>query len=171
MDFNCPGYYIEKTPQASLRDTVKLIEHIQALPLSHGNERLVNPIITPRFALSCSDKLLTDLGQLAASLPDVSIQTHISENRRETEDAVRRFGESYAAVYDRYGLLRKNTVLGHGVWLTEEEMQLIAAREAGVVHCPTSNFYLSSGMARVGLMLDYGVKVWHTAPFFLSVER
>jgi guanine deaminase len=159
MDWNCPGYYIEKTPEASLKDTIKLVEYIQALPLSHGDQPLVYPIITPRFALSCSDKLLADLGKYAASLPHVAIQTHISENKRETEDAVRRFGESYAAVYDRYGLLRNNTVLGHGVWLTEEEMELIAKRGAGVAHCPTSNFYLSSGMAKVGLMLDYGVKV------------
>ncbi|KAF8553474.1 Metallo-dependent hydrolase [Imleria badia] len=160
MDWNCPGYYIEKTPEASLEDTIKLIEHIQALPLSHANEPLVQPIITPRFALSCSNKLLTKLGELAKSMPHIAIQTHISENRREVEDAMRRFGtDSYAAIYDEFGLLRNNTVLGHGVWLTEKEMKLIAARGAGVAHCPTSNFYLSSGMARVGMLLDHGVKV------------
>lgn len=160
MDWNCPGYYIERTPEDSLRDTLALIEHIKSLPLSPANEPLVQPIITPRFALSCSDKLLTQLGALAAQHPHLPIQTHISENRREVEDVKRRFdAESYARVYDQFGLLRENTVLGHGVWLTEGEMALIKARGAGVAHCPTSNFYLSSGMARVGLMLDYGVKV------------
>ncbi|KAF8128938.1 hypothetical protein EV363DRAFT_1169538 [Boletus edulis] len=160
MDWNCPGYYIERTPEDSLEDTKKLIKHILGLPLSRANEPLVHPIITPRFALSCSNKLLTELGKLAEQLPHVSIQTHISENRKEVEEAMRRFdAESYAAVYDRFGLLRNNTVLGHGVWLTEKEMKLIAKRGAGVAHCPTSNFYLSSGMAKVGLLLDHGVKV------------
>jgi len=169
MDWNCPGYYIEKTPEASMCDTIKLIDHIRTLPRSCAGETLVHPIITPRFALSCSDKLLTDLGTLAASLPHVSIQTHISENRREVEDAVRRFGtDSYAAIYDKFGLLRNNTILGHGVWLTRKEMKLIAKRGAGVAHCPTSNFYLGSGMARVGLLLDHGIKVWRAASAFVS---
>lgn len=77
---------------------------------------------------------------------------------------MRRFGtDSYAAIYDQFHLLRNNTVLGHGVWLTEKEMKLIAARGAGVAHCPTSNFYLSSGMAKVGMLLDHGVKVCRTS--------
>lgn len=162
--------YIEQSAEASLKDTIKLIEHIQGLPASHANEQLVHPIITPRFALSCSESLLTDLGKLAASLPHISIQTHISENRKEVNDTLEQFGgASYAAIYDRFGLLRNNTILGHGVWLTEEEMELIAERGAGVAHCPTSNFYLSSGMAKVGLLLDHGVKVRGPIPFAFSL--
>lgn len=161
MDWDCPDDYIEPSAEVSLEDTKKLIKHIQDLPLSPVNERLVHPIITPRFALSCSKQLLTELGKLAESLPHVPIQTHISENRKEVRDALERFGtDSYAEIYQQYGLLRPNTILGHGVWLTEKEMDLIAVQGAGVAHCPTSNFYLTSGMARVGLLLDHGVKVW-----------
>lgn len=169
MDYECPPDYIEQSAEASLDDTIKLIEYIQRFPLSSANEPLVHPIITPRFAPSCSERLLTDLGKLAKSLPHVSIQTHISENRKEVSDALERFSaDSYAAIYDRFGLLRNNTILGHGVWLTEKEMDLIAERGAGVAHCPTSNFYLSSGMAKVGLLLDHDVKVWR--PNFVSIR-
>lgn len=62
-------------------------------------------------------------------------------------------------MYDAHGLLRGNTILAHAVHLEDEEMVLIKERGAGVSHCPTSNFNLRSGMARIGEMLDRGMKV------------
>ena len=62
-------------------------------------------------------------------------------------------------MYDAFGLLRENTILAHAVHLEEEEVEIIKARRAGVSHCPTSNFNLRSGVARVGEWLDRGLKV------------
>ena len=67
--------------------------------------------------------------------------------------------DSYTGVYDHFGLLRENTVLAHCVHLQDDEMELIKAREAGISHCPTSNFNLRSGASRVTTMLDRGIKV------------
>jgi hypothetical protein len=160
MNWHCPPYYTEPSVEESMKTTLDLLDHISKLPQSPAKEPLVHPIITPRFAISCTEELLTRLGELADTLPHVVIQTHISENQKEVQDAVELFqADSYAAIYEKFGLLRSNTILGHGVWLTEKEMELIAKHGAGVAHCPTSNFYLSSGMARVGMLLDYGVKV------------
>jgi len=161
MDRNCPDYYVEPSAEESLESTEALIAYIQTLPCTASGEALVHPIITPRFAISCTDELLTRLGDLAETVPHVPIQTHISENPKEIEETLELFpnASSYAEVYDQFKLLRNNTVLGHGVYLTDEELELIVARGAGVAHCPASNFNLSSGMAKVGKMLDYGVKV------------
>lgn len=160
MNWHCPDDYVEKSAQESISATADLIRYIQAFPLSPAQEPLVHPVITPRFAISCTPELLAELGELAETMPGVAIQTHISENQREVEDALKYFkADSYAGIYDKFKLLRHNTILAHGVWLTEKEMDLIADRGAGLSHCPTSNFYLSSGMARVGMLLDHGVKV------------
>ncbi|KAF8844894.1 guanine deaminase [Paxillus ammoniavirescens] len=160
MNWHCPPYYTEPSVEESMKTTLDLLDHISKLPQSPAKEPLVHPIITPRFAISCTEELLTKLGELADTLPHVAIQTHISENQKEVQDSMELFQtDSYAAIYEKFGLLRSNTILGHGVWLTEKEMELIAKHGAGVAHCPTSNFYLSSGMARVGMLLDYGVKV------------
>ncbi|KAF9246460.1 hypothetical protein BU15DRAFT_40175 [Melanogaster broomeanus] len=160
MNWHSPPYYVEPSVEESMETTVALLEYIGELPQSPANEPLVHPIITPRFALSCTEELLTKVGELAKTLPHVAIQTHISENQKEVQDTLETFqADSYAGIYDKYGLLRSNTILGHGVWLTEKEMDLIAKNGAGVAHCPTSNFYLSSGMARVGMLLDHGIKV------------
>ncbi|KAF9227848.1 guanine deaminase [Gyrodon lividus] len=160
MNWHCPPYYTEHSVEESIETTLALLEHIRELPRSPAKEPLVHPVITPRFAISCTEELLARLGELAKTLPHVVIQTHISENRQEVQDALELFqADSYAGIYDKYNLLRHNTILGHGVWLAEKEMELIAKKGAGVAHCPTSNFYLSSGMARVGMLLDHGVKV------------
>ena len=75
-------------------------------------------------------------------------------------------------MYDHFHLLRSNTILGHAVYLEEEELKLIKEREAAISHCPTSNFNLTSGMAKVGEMLDRGIKVsstWLAMLFRLSL--
>jgi guanine deaminase len=156
MDRNSPESYCETSPQVSLDNTKTLITYIRNLPST-----LVYPIITPRFAISCSDGLLTSLGKLASSEKTIAIQTHISENKSEIQFTKELFPNctSYADVYDHFGLLRDNTVLAHAVHLDDSEKALIKERNAGISHCPTSNFNLSSGVAPIGEYLDMGIKV------------
>ncbi|KAI6099911.1 hypothetical protein EDD16DRAFT_497081 [Pisolithus croceorrhizus] len=161
MDRNCPSDYIEPSAKVSRETTELLVTHIQNLPQSSAGEPLVHPVITPRFAISCTEELLTSLGEYAKANPHLAIQTHISENQQEIKKTLELFPDctSYAGVYDKYNLLRRNTILAHGVYLTDEEMKLIAQKGAGVSHCPASNFYLGSGMARARKLLEHGVKV------------
>ena len=166
MDSKSPDdyEYIESSADESIENTHKLISHIRGLgrnSITPGQEPLVQPVLTPRFALSCSRELFKRLGSLADSDPTLRIQTHISENETEVSATLKNFPEarSYAAVYSIYGLLRENTILAHAVHLTKEEVELIKEKGAGISHCPTSNFNLNSGIAPVGYFLDRGVKV------------
>ena len=174
MDRNAADYYVEPSPDVSIAHTHALITHIRALTPTPARA-LVQPILTPRFAIACTPGLLTSLGDLARADPALAIPPHISENEAEIAftkalcppeglpplpDGHKRTHTTYAGVYDAYGLLRENTVLAHAVHLEEEEVALVKARNAGVSHCPTSNFNLRSGCAHVGMLLDKGIKVW-----------
>ncbi|KAL2810928.1 hypothetical protein BJX63DRAFT_400936 [Aspergillus granulosus] len=155
----CPSYYSDGSAQESLAATKENIAHIHTLD-PEGN--LVKPILTPRFAPTCSPESLSSLGALAAShTPPLHIQTHISENKDEVSLVQSLFpeSESYAAVYDKHALLTKRTILAHAVHLTQSEMELIAARDAKVSHCPASNSALGSGIAPVRQLLETGVTV------------
>lgn len=156
MDRNSPDHYREPSSAFSIKATIQLIAYIRAL-----KNDLVQPILTPRFAISCTDELLSSIGNLAAADPTLPIQTHISENVGEIDAVKELFPDctSYADVYDKHGLLGPRTILAHGVHLTEEELVLIKTTGAGISHCPTSNFNLRSGMARVADMLDREIKV------------
>ena len=185
MDRESPSYYVERTEE-SVSNTIKLIEHIRSLSPSKGVFRgamcrpleshkrdsadgspYIYPVLTPRFAISTTDQLIASVGQLAAQDPSLAIQTHISENPSEVSRTKELFSHlsteekpiTYAGVYDHYGLLRDNMILAHAVHLEEEELELVKERRSGISHCPTSNFNLTSGVAKVGVMLDKEIKV------------
>ena len=151
--------------------------------ISPDGSPYVYPILTPRFAISTTDRLIASVGKLAASDPSLAIQTHISENPSEISRTKKLFSHlsteakpiTYPGVYDHHGLLRDNTILAHAIHLDEEELELVRERRSGISHCPTSNFNLTSGVARVGLMLDKGIKVGppaiHTLPSLQHPHR
>lgn len=172
MDREAPDFYVEPSPEDSLQSTISLISHIRGLTPDPSNA-LVQPVLTPRFAIACTPELLSQLSALALSDPSLTIQTHVSENHSEIEytkhlfrdvlppppNGERRGSHTYAGVYDAYNLLRENTILAHAVHLEEDEIELIHRRKAGVSHCPTSNFNLRSGCPKIGVLLDRGIKV------------
>lgn len=153
MDRNAPEYLLDPTPQQSYDESRALIEKW------HGRG-LQRYAITPRFAPTSTPQLLEVAGQLKREFPDVWVHSHISENPHEVQWVQELFPEAeYADVYDRYGLLDQKTVLAHGVWLTEEELDLLARRGSRISHCPNSNLFLGSGLFRLGHTLEAGVIV------------
>ncbi|KAH3745148.1 guanine deaminase [Pelomyxa schiedti] len=148
-----PDHYIEETA-SSLQNTRKFLEHFKTTASS-----LVSPIITPRFVISCTSDLMTGLAEIARE-NDAPIQTHISENRNEIKYTVSLYNEvAYAHIYDNHGLLTPKTILAHGIYLSDEELTLIAQKHSSVIHCPTSNFNLGSGCCPVKRLLSRGIKV------------
>ncbi len=116
--------------------------------------------VTPRFAVSCSRPLLEAAAQLAAD-HGLLIQTHVSENPAEGEEALRAhpYADGYLDVYDRLGLLTPRTVLAHCVHLSPREWDRVAEAGARVAHCPDSNFFLGSGRMALREPLARGVTV------------
>ncbi|CAG8021548.1 unnamed protein product [Penicillium olsonii] len=155
----CPTYYCDASAEDSVTATRETIDFIHSLDPSG---RLVKPIVTPRFAPTCSAPALKGLGDLAASFnPPLHIQTHISENLNEVALVKELFpqSDSYAGVYDDYNLLTRRTILAHAVHLTAEERKLVRARDAKVSHCPASNSALGSGICPVRTLIDEGITV------------
>ncbi|KAJ5352118.1 hypothetical protein N7452_001092 [Penicillium brevicompactum] len=155
----CPKYYCDFSADDSVSATRDTINFIHGLDPSG---RLVKPIVTPRFAPTCSAPALQGLGDLAAEFdPPLHIQTHIAENLNEVALVKELFPEadSYAGVYDKFNLLTGKTILAHAVHLSTEERKLVRARDAKVSHCPASNSALGSGIFPVRTLLDEGITV------------
>ncbi|PIE77239.1 MAG: guanine deaminase [Clostridiales bacterium] len=144
MDQNSPDYYIEDGAE-SFAETRAFID---AIPHSAR----VKPIITPRFAPSCSAELLVKLGDLAKQ-SGLSVQSHLSENQKEIDWVKSLFPncESYGDVYDSCGLMVPDykTIMAHCVFLKESEKRLLSDKQIVVAHCPHSNANLASGIAPI----------------------
>jgi len=117
----------------------------------HGRGRLLYAI-TPRFAGTSSAEQLAAAGALWREHPDCLMQTHIAETEAEVAWIRELFPDrgNYLDVYDHHGLCGKRAVFGHGIWLGDDELQRLHVAEAAISHCPTSNFFLGSGVFDIG---------------------
>ncbi len=162
MDRNAPDG-LRDDVQSGYDDSLALIRKW------HGRGRLLYAI-TPRFAGTSSPEQLAAAGALWREHPDCLMQTHIAETEAEVDWIKELFPErgNYLDVYDHHGLCGRRAVFGHGIWLGDDELQRLHEADAAIAHCPTSNFFLGSGMfditraaradrpVRVGLGTDIG---------------
>lgn len=150
---NDAGYYNDTSVE--LEQVKTFVDKV----LEYKNE-LVEPVITPRFALSCDNELMKQLSNIAKE-NSILIQSHISENKKEIEFVLNSFSEcsNYADVYDRCGIFNNKCIMAHGIHLTDREMSMFARKGASIAHCPASNTRLRSGLCPVRKLLDSGVKV------------
>ncbi|MFT9376656.1 amidohydrolase family protein [Komagataeibacter saccharivorans] len=152
----CPEGYRNTSVEQALAATRRFIHAVRALP---GNESgLVRPMVTPRFIPACTDGLLHGLGVMAAE-EDCLIQTHCSESDWEHDYVRQRTGVNDTVALDRFGLLRRGTVLAHSCFMTEDDMALVQARGAAIAHCPLSNAYFAGGVLPLRMAWQAGVHV------------
>ena len=153
MNRNCPEG-LRNTAQEAVTDTRELDNVL-------GREGLVKAIVTPRFIPSCSDDMLTGLGRLAQT-SHLPVQSHLSENLNEISWVRELEPDStcYGDAYNRFNLFGQTpTLMAHCCWSDEEEMNLMRQNGVYAVHCPTSNYNLSSGMAPIRTYIDKGIHV------------
>ncbi len=132
---------VQDDAETSARETAEL--HAKW----HRRGRLRHAV-TPRFAITSSEAQLKLAGELLASLPGALMQTHLSESPGEIAFVKQLFpsAKDYTDVYDRYGLLGDRSHFAHGIHLSERECARLSEAGSSVLHCPTSNTFLGSGL-------------------------
>jgi 5-methylthioadenosine/S-adenosylhomocysteine deaminase len=151
-DAGCPAGLREGTRE-SLAESARLCRDWHGR--SGGRLRYA---YAPRFVLSCTDELLRETAA-AARAAGVRIHTHASENRREIERVVAERGADNVVHLDRLGLSGADVCLAHCVWLSERERGILRETGTHLLHCPSSNLKLGSGVAEVPELIAEGVAV------------
>ncbi len=148
MDRGAPANLVD-TAQSSYDDSKTLIERW------HKRDRCLYSA-APRFALTSSPAQLELAGALMREYPDVRLQSHISENRAEVARAAELYPErgDYTDIYAHYGLLDERAIYGHGIHLSESELRRFHESGANIAHCPTSNFFIGSGLFDIARTKD-----------------
>lgn len=148
MDRSAPAELCDDA-ESDMRETVELYRQW------HGRGRL-RYAVTPRFAITSSEGQLRRCGELLTDLPEALLQTHLSESPGELAVVQELFPNEpdYTAVYDRFGLVTDRSLFAHGIHLSERECRRLHETGASVIHCPTSNNFLGSGLMRFAQLQD-----------------
>src|SRR5438876_3416191 len=139
IDFPAPDNKTWDAAVAYVRDFVKRW---------HG-DRLITPALAPHALYTASRAHLEQLPALATDL-HAPILIHVAETKNEAAQIKENTaGLSPAAYLDSIGFLGHDVVAAHGIWLTPDDIKMLAAKRVGVAHCPESNMVLASGVAPV----------------------
>lgn len=114
--------------------------------------------LAPHSPYAIHDATFERIGVLADEL-DVPIHIHAYETAQEVRDSLARYGMRPLARLDKFGLVGPGLQLAHGVSLAAEELAMLASSNSAVIHNPTSNMKLASGIAPVPRMLEQGITV------------
>ena len=150
----------EEVPAALHEDTAASIdESLALLEQWHGKEGgRIRYCFAPRFAVSCTSELLSSVARLAHER-GVMIHTHASENQLECELVERETGLRNINYLDSIGITGRHVALAHCIHLNDDELGILKRTKTNVVHCPSSNLKLGSGVAPVTRMLSDGISV------------
>lgn len=153
MDRNAPDG-LRDTAQSAYDDSKALIERW------HGKGR-AGYAITPRFSPTSTPDQLSALGALWAENPDCLMQTHLSEQTDEIAWVRNLFPDArdYLDTYEAHGLLGERGIYGHAIHLEPRERDRLAESGAALVHCPTSNTFIGSGLFDMGGLTTAGIPV------------
>lgn len=153
MDRNSPEALKEQTQQ-SLDDSRWLASKWHG----YDNGRVLYAF-TPRFAVTSTEKQLRGVAELWQEHEGTYVHTHVAESAQEVNVVAEQYPQSrsYFDVYDRYGLVGERSVFAHAIHLNEQDLRLCAGKSAALAHCPSSNFFLKSGVFRWRLVEAAGV--------------
>ena len=140
-----------KTSADALKFTERFIQQYKKDPL-------VVPTVAPHALYTNSDADLRACRRLANRY-SVPLVIHLSETKKENDDAEAKRGMSPAQVLDVVGVLDGPTIAAHGVWLDDKDIAILKQHGTGIAHCPSSNMKLASGVAPVLKLLAAGVPV------------
>ena len=139
--------------EACLRETERLMNRWHMA--EHGRLRYA---VAPRFVPSCSERLLFAARDLARQ-NGLRLHTHASENLGEIALVEQLCHERNVRYLERIGYAGEDVLLAHCIWLSDEEKRILAETGTHVVHCPSSNTKLASGIAPVAELKAMGANV------------
>jgi 5-methylthioadenosine/S-adenosylhomocysteine deaminase len=150
------GDTLRKFDLASGEQTVAAIESIAAAQSELPNGTTL--AIAPTIPHHCSERFLRDCMDIADRY-GLPIHMHIAESRLQAVVARKVYGRSALRYLADFGMLRPRFTAAHGVWLSDDDLDLLAAHGCSVAHVPASNYRLGSGVAHVRPMLARGINV------------
>ena len=148
VDFPAPD---NKSEAEMLAYTEKFLKRWQG-------DALIHAAPAPHSIYTCSTKTLQDAAELARKY-HAPILIHVSEMKKEWDDSLKNNGMSPVQYLEKIGVLGPDVVAAHCIFVDEADRKVLASRQVGCVHNPSSNMMIASGVSPVPEMRAAGVAV------------
>lgn len=145
-------------PTASFQTVDEGVAICEALIRKWQGDPIIHPSVCVHAPYTCSKETLIKTKQLADKYHTL-LQIHVSETRKEVEDITAQTGMPPVEYLHSIGLLDRNVIAAHCVWLNEKEVELMATSGTSIGHCPKSNLKLASGIADTDTYAKAGINV------------
>lgn len=145
-------------PTASFRTVDEGLAICEALIRKWQGDPIIHPSVCVHAPYTCSKETLIKTKQLADKYHTL-LQIHVAETRKEVEDITAQTGMPPVEYLHSIGLLDRNVIAAHCVWLNEKEVELMATSGTSIGHCPKSNLKLASGIADTDTYAKAGINV------------
>lgn len=144
--------------KSSTNNEVKQITSLAKQFHNSADER-IKYSFSPRFVLSCTEKLLKESKEIMKDFPGSIYHTHSSESIDEINEVRKRFQKENVEYFNSIDVLDDRTVLAHCIYTSDNERKMLKDRNTKIAHCPSSNLKLGSGVAPIPQYLKEGISV------------
>ncbi len=145
-------------PAPDYKTVDEMIQATDAFMTKYDNDPLITPAVAPHAIYTTPDEAI----QAARAVADKHrkpLLIHLAETKTEYDDAVAMRGKTPTRVLVDLDIFTGPTLVAHGVWLDDADIDLLGAYGVGLAHCPSSNMMLASGVAKIPQLLARGVAV------------
>jgi 5-methylthioadenosine/S-adenosylhomocysteine deaminase len=151
------GDGVPKGLRESTKQSLRESDDLREAWTGKGNGRL-GYAYAPRFILSCTEALFRGTAE-RSNATGALLHSHVAEHPDERETVRKALGDDDLAILRRWGFSGPKTLLAHGVQIRDDEADALARDGTRIVHCPSANLKLGSGIARVHELDARGVQL------------
>lgn len=135
----------------------KIKENID-LSNTYKNDDLIDIGLGPHAVYTADLDYLKKISDYAQEYK-LPIHIHLSETKKENEDCYKKYNMSPTELFEKAGIFKNKTIAAHGVYLSDNDLDIIKENNVSIVHNPSSNLKLSSGFLDLPRLIDKGINV------------
>jgi len=152
------GQGIVDFPNANYKEPKQALDNAVKYQKEFANNELINFAIAPHSIYSCSPETL-QLASETAQKHNMLLHIHISETQKEVEDCLKQHHKRPLKYLNDIGFLDSNVVIAHGIWVDEEELNILKEKDISVAITTESNLKLASGFMPIKKYIEKGINL------------
>ncbi|WP_308669830.1 amidohydrolase [uncultured Anaerococcus sp.] len=140
------------------QDELRIKDCIELYKKYNGKDGKIEIALGPHAVYTTDKEYLRKISKVSKEY-NMPIHIHLSETEFENEECMKRYGQSPTEVFNECNIFENRTIAAHGVHLSDSDLDILSEKNVSILHNPSSNLKLSSGICDVTRLMDKGINV------------